>query len=253
VLIARLPIQRGLPYAISKFVYYALVLLVLFAAITRAGVELNKFTVITGALGVGVGFGLQNIVNNFASGLILLIERPIRVGDVVEVNGLIGSVGRIGARSSTITTAQGAEVIVPNSSLIANQVVNWTLSSPWRRVEIPVGVAYGSDPEAIIRLLVSVASNHPDVMADPPPMAYFLGFGDSALNFELRFWAERQEIWFQLKSDVAVAVAKALKQANIEIPFPQRDLHVRSMDVATADLRRLAAQPAAGEAASADQ
>lgn len=253
VLVARLPIQRGLPYAISKFVYYALVLLVLFAAITRAGVELNKFTVITGALGVGVGFGLQNIVNNFASGLILLFERPIRVGDVVEVNGLIGSVGRIGARSSTITTAQGAEVIVPNSNLIANQVVNWTLSSPWRRVEIPVGVAYGSDPEAIIRLLVSVAANHADVMADPPPMAYFLGFGDSALNFELRFWAERQDIWFQLKSDVAVAVANALKQANIEIPFPQRDLHLRSMDVTTADLRSLATQPTAGEAASADR
>jgi small-conductance mechanosensitive channel len=253
VLVARLPIQRGLPYAISKFVYYALVLLVLFAAITRAGVELNKFTVITGALGVGVGFGLQNIVNNFASGLILLFERPIRVGDIVEVNGLIGSVNRIGARSSTITTAQGAEVIVPNSNLIANQVVNWTLSSPWRRVEIPVGVAYGSDPETIIRLLTSVAANHADVMADPPPAAYFLGFGDSALNFELRFWAEKQDIWFQLKSDVAVAVANALKEANIEIPFPQRDLHLRSVDVPPVDLRSLAARPATGEVSAVNK
>jgi potassium efflux system protein len=231
VLIARLPIQRGLPYAISKFAYYAMILLVLFAAIARAGVELNKFTVITGALGVGLAFGLQNIVNNFASGLILLVERPIRVGDVVEVNGLVGSVGRIGARSSTISTAQGAEVIVPNSNLISNQVVNWTLSSPFRRVEIPVGVAYGSDPEAILALLVAVAAEHPAVMKDPGPLAFFLGFGDSALNFELRFWSERQEIWFQLKSDVSVAIAKALKDAGIEIPFPQRDLHLRSMDL----------------------
>jgi len=234
LLVAKLPIQRGLPYAISKFVYYALILLVLFAAISKAGVELNKFTVITGALGVGVGFGLQNIVNNFASGLILLFERPIRVGDTVEVNGLIGSVARIGARSSTITTAQGAEVIVPNNNLIANQVVNWTLSSPWRRVEIPVGVAYGSDPEAILKLLVQVAATNPEVMAEPPPVAFFLGFGDSALNFELRFWAHRQDTWFQLKSDVAIAVAHALRQANIEIPFPQRDIHVRGADVSIA-------------------
>ena len=242
VLIAKLPIQRGLPYAISKFVYYALILMVLFVAITRAGVELNKFTVITGALGVGVGFGLQNIVNNFASGLILLVERPIRVGDVVEVNGLVGSVGRIGARSSTITTAQGAEVIVPNNNLIANQVVNWTLSSPWRRVEIPVGVAYGSDPKTILKLLVSVAASHADVMVDPPPVAFFLGFGDSALNFELRFWAERQEMWFQLKSDVAVAVANALKQANVEIPFPQRDLHLRSADLSLSERQQLSTE-----------
>jgi small-conductance mechanosensitive channel len=234
VLAAKLPFQRGLPYAISKVTYYCLMTLVFFAAITRAGVDLNKFTVVTGALGIGVGFGLQNIVNNFASGLILLFERPIRVGDVVEVNGLSGTVKRIGARSSTIATAQGAEVIVPNSNLIANQVVNWTLSSPWRRVEIPVGVAYGSDPDTVLRLLTRVAAEHAGVMPDPPPAAFFLGFGDSALNFELRFWANRQDIWFQLKSDVAIGVAQALRQANIEVPFPQQDLHLRSIDTSIA-------------------
>jgi potassium efflux system protein len=235
VLVAKLPFQRGLPYAISKVTYYCLMMLVFFAAITRAGVDLNKFTVVTGALGIGVGFGLQNIVNNFASGLILLFERPIRVGDVVEVNGLSGTVKRIGARSSTIATAQGAEVIVPNNSLIANQVVNWTLSSPWRRVDIPVGVAYGSDPDTVLRLLTGVASGHDGVMPDPPPAAFFLGFGDSALNFELRFWANRQDIWFQLKSDVSIGVAQALRDANIEVPFPQRDLHLRSMDTSIAE------------------
>ena len=185
---------------------------------------------ITGALGVGVGFGLQNIVNNFASGLILLFERPIRVEDTVELNGLVGTVKRIGGRSSTILTFQGAEVIVPNSNLLSNQVINWTLSSPWRRVDIPVGVAYGSDPKEIIKLLVSVAEKNSGVMHEPAPMAFFLGFGESALNFELRFWSARQDTWFQLKSDVAISVAQALQENGIEIPFPQRDLHMRSVE-----------------------
>ncbi len=230
VLLARFSLQRGLPYAASKIAYYVLIILVFVAALANAGIELNKLTVITGALGVGVGFGLQNVVNNFVSGLILLFERPIRVEDTVEVGGLVGTVRRIGARSSTIQTFQGAEVIVPNSNLISNQVINWTLSSPWRRVDIPVGVAYGTDPEQVIKLLVGVANAYPGVMQSPEPSAFFLGFGDSALNFELRFWSARQEVWFQLKSDVSVAVGKALAEAGIEIPFPQRDLHVRSID-----------------------
>jgi potassium-dependent mechanosensitive channel len=225
----RLPLNRGVPYAISIITYYVLLLLAAVAALSAAGVELNKFTVLTGALGVGLGFGLQNIVNNFVSGLILLFERPIHVGDVVDVGGLVGMVRRIGARSSTIVTFQGAEVIVPNSNLIANQVINWTLSSQWRRVDVPVGVAYGTDPERVIKLLVAVAESHPGVLLERPPLAFFLGFGESALKFELRFWSARQDTWFQLQSDVTVAVAKALKEAGIEIPFPQRDLHVRSI------------------------
>ncbi|HEY6293613.1 MAG TPA: mechanosensitive ion channel domain-containing protein [Terriglobia bacterium] len=226
---ARLPLQRGLPYAISRVTYYVLLVLVFLAALTDAGVELNKFTLVTGALGVGVGFGLQNIVNNFASGLILLFERPIRVGDIVEVGGLSGTVKRIGARSSTVQTFQDAEVIVPNSNLVSNQVINWTLSSPRRRVEIPLGVAYGTDPEQVLKLLVDVAESNPGVMRYPKPMAFFLGFGDSALNFELRFWSG-QDTWFRLKSDVTIGVARALRDAGIEVPFPQRDLHVRSID-----------------------
>jgi len=230
IVLPKLPLQRGLPYAISTITYYVLLILVALAALSVAGVELNKFTVLTGALGVGLGFGLQNIVNNFVSGLILLFERPIHVGDTVEVSGLVGSVRRIGSRSSTILTFQGAEVIVPNSNLISNQVINWTLSSQWRRVDVPVGVAYGTDPERMIKLLVGVAESHPGILLERPPMAFFLGFGESALKFELRFWCDRQDTWFQLQSDVTVAVAKALREAGIEIPFPQRDLHIRSID-----------------------
>jgi len=230
LVLPKLSLKRGLPYAISTVTYYFLLLLVAAAALSAAGIELNKFTVLTGALGVGLGFGLQNIVNNFVSGLILLFERPIHVGDTVDVGGLVGMVRRIGARSSTILTFQGAEVIVPNNNLISNQVINWTLSSQWRRVDIPVNIAYGTDPERVIKLLEGVAESHPRVLLARPPVAFFLGFGESALNFELRFWAAQQDTWFQLQSDVTVAVAKALREAGIEIPFPQRDLHIRSID-----------------------
>ena len=230
VVLPRLPLKRGVPYAISTITYYVLLLLVALAALSSAGVELNKFTVLTGALGVGLGFGLQNIVNNFVSGLILLFERPIHVGDTVEVGGLVGIVRRIGARSSTVVTFQGAEVIVPNNNLLSNQVINWTLSSQWRRVDVPIRVAYGNDPESVIKLLVGVAESHPGVLLQRPPAAFFMGFGESSLNFELRFWSAWQDTWFQLQSDVTVAVAKALRDAGIEIPYPQRDLHVRSFD-----------------------
>jgi potassium efflux system protein len=235
LVLPRLPLNRGVPYAISTVTYYVLLLLVALATLSAAGAELNKFTVLTGALGVGLGFGLQNIVNNFVSGLILLFERPIHVGDTVEVGGLVGIVRRIGARSSTVVTFQGAEVIVPNSNLISNQVINWTLSSQWRRVDIPIGVAYGTDPERVIKLLVGVAQSHPGVLLERPPMAFFMGFGESALKFELRFWSDRQDAWFQLQSDVTVAVAKAIEEAGIDIPFPQRDLHLRSIGASVAE------------------
>jgi small-conductance mechanosensitive channel len=234
-LLPKLHLNRGVPYAISKVTYYVLLLLVATIALEGAGVELNKFTVLTGTLGVGLGFGLQNIVSNFVSGLILLFERPIHIGDTVDVGELVGTVRRIGARSSTVLTFQGAEVIVPNSNLISNQVINWTLSSPWRLVDVPVGVAYGTDPERVLKLLVDVANSHPGVLRVRPPTAFFLGFGESALNFELRFWAAQQEMWFQLRSDVTVDVSKALRQAGIEIPYPQRDLHLRSIDVSVGE------------------
>ena len=229
LLLLRFSLQRGLPFAISKVIYYILLVLAFLVALVNAGMELNKFTLITGALGVGVGFGLQNIVNNFVSGLILLLERPIRVGDTVEMKGLVGRVRRIGARSSTIHTFQDAEVIVPNSDLISNEVINWTLSSLRRRVDIPVGVAYGTDPERMLALLHEVTSSHPGVVESPKTEAYFIGFGDSALNFELRFWTYRED-WFQLKSEVAVSLMKALRESKIEVPFPQRELHFRSIE-----------------------
>jgi potassium-dependent mechanosensitive channel len=229
LVLPKFQMPRGMPYAISKVTYYGLLTLVATTALADAGMELSKLTVLTGALGVGLGFGLQNIVNNFVSGLILLFERPVHVGDTIDVGGLVGRVRRIGARSSTVLTFQGAEVIVPNSNLISNQVINWTLSSAWRRVDIPVYVAYGTDPERVLELLVEAANSHPGVLRERPSAAFFLGFGDNALNFELRFWSAHQETWFDLRSEVTLAIAKALDKADIKIPFPQREIHLHNI------------------------
>jgi len=229
ILLPKLTLRGGMAYAISRFTYYVLMGALFFAGLANAGLELNKFTVITGALGLGVGFGLQNIVNNFASGLIILFERPIRIGDTVEIGGVSGIVRRIGSRSSTVLTFQGAEVILPNSNLLSNQVTNWTLSSTRRLVEIPVRIAYGTDPALALKLLMEIATSNPHVLAHPRPETLFLGFGDSALNVELRFWAA-QSVWFELKSQISMAILESFRNAGIEIPYPQRDLRVRSID-----------------------
>ena len=241
ILLPNVSLKGGMAYAISRVTYYVLLVGLFFAALTSAGLELNKFTVITGALGVGVGFGLQNIVNNFASGLIVLFERPIRVSDTVEVSGIVGIVRRIGARSSTVLTAQGAEVIFPNSTLVSNQVINWTLSSARRRAEISVGVSYSADPDVVLKLLIDVATANSRVLTHPQPEALFLGFGENALKFQLTFWAS-QSSWFELQSEVGLAVFRSLRQAGIEIPLPQRDLHLRSVDSAAKEELSAAAE-----------
>ena len=182
-----------------------------------------------GALGVGIGFGLQELVNNFVSGLILMFERPIQTGDTVEIGSLIGEVRRIGIRSSTVRTLDGAEVIVPNAKLVSNELVNWTLSDRLRRIDVPVGVAYGTDPSRVIDILVETAGSHPKALQYPSPQALFQGFGDSSLDFVLRFWTGDFDNWRQVRSDATVNVNNALKAAGVEIPFPQRDLHVRSV------------------------
>ena len=234
-LLKRLHLKRGIPELISTTLHYLLLLLVFLFAVNAAGVSLNKFTVITGALGVGIGFGLQNIINNFVSGLILQFERPIRIGDVVELEaGVTGAVTRIGIRSSTVQTFQGAEIIIPNASFISSNVTNWTLSEARRRLELPVGVAYGTDPKLVKELLERPAVQHPDVLTSPEPAAFFKGFGDSALNFELQFWVMQESNVVKVKSEVALEVMRLLDEAGVEIPLPQRDLRLRSVDAQAA-------------------
>ena len=225
----RMSLPRGVPAAISTTVGYLVVSAGFVMAFLAAGLEMSQFTFLVGAFGVGIGFGLQNIVNNFVSGLILLYERPIQVGDVLEVGTMRGRVQRIGIRSSTLGTFDGAEVIVPNASLIAADVVNWTLSDRVRRVDIAVGAAYGSDPGKVLQILDSVARAHKEVLAIPEPTALFVRFGESSLDFELRIWTPEYDAYVRVGSEVRTAIVAAFKEAGIEIPFPQRDLHVKSV------------------------
>ncbi|MEP7273584.1 MAG: mechanosensitive ion channel domain-containing protein [Acidobacteriota bacterium] len=228
--LARVHLSRGLPELITTLLYYGLIILVVIMAFGAAGVEFSRLTLLTGALGVGIGFGLQNIVNNFVSGLILQFERPIHVGDILEVGGLSGEVTRIGVRSSTIQTAQGAEVIVPNAELVAGRVINWTLSSERRRVDIPVTVAHGTEPKRVVDLLIRVALENRSVMRAPEPVVLFQGMSETGLTFELRFWAPDRTAYPQLKSDVGLAVIEAMTAAKIEVPTTQRDLYLRAIE-----------------------
>ncbi|MEZ5195132.1 MAG: mechanosensitive ion channel [Bacteroidales bacterium] len=162
-------LPRGVPNAISATIRYFVIILGFMFALSAAGIELGKFSLLAGALGVGIGFGLQNIVNNFISGLILIYERPLNVGDTIEVENLLGQVHRIGIRSSNVKTYDGAEVVVPNGNLISNQLINWTLSDNKRRIEIKVGVSYGSDPNVVLKLLEAVAMENEDTLKVPEP------------------------------------------------------------------------------------
>jgi potassium efflux system protein len=225
--LGRLPLARGVPDAISSVSYYALIAGGTLFAIGAAGVDLSRLTIVIGALGVGIGFGLQNIVNNFISGLILLIERPIQVGDVLEVQDLMGTVTTIGIRASRLRTFDGSEVIVPNGDLVSGRVVNWTLSDRIRRLEAKVGVVYGTQADRVLALLADVARRHPDVLDTPPPTPLFVGFGDSSLDFVLRFWTGIERV-YEVQSEVMAGIQQALREAGIEVPFPQRDLHLRS-------------------------
>ncbi len=224
----RVGLPRGVPFALSTISRYVVLVLGFVTAIAALGVEVGNLALLVSALGVGIGFGMQNIVNNFVSGLILLFERPIKVGDRVSIAPIMGEVTRIGIRASSIRTFDGADVIVPNGDLISNQVVNWTLADTRRRVDIPVGVAYGTPARDVIELLAGVAAADEAIMQDPAPVALFVGFGDSSLDFELRAWTESVDAVTLVRSGLAVAIQEALASANIEVPFPQRDLHVKT-------------------------
>ncbi len=211
-------LPRGMPLAISTGLHYLVLAFGFYLAVGAAGVDMSRITLLAGALGVGIGFGLQNIVNNFMSGILLLFERPIQPGDVIEVGALSGEVKRIGIRSTTVQTGEGADVIIPNANLIAREVVNWTLSGRRRRVDVAVTVAYGSDPKQVMGILLKVARNYPDVLATPEPMVVFQGMGETSLRFSLRFWTANFDNWENVRTEVTDGVYQALNEAGIVIP-----------------------------------
>lgn len=225
----RMNMKTGVPYALTSFTRYMIIAIGFIAGMAVLGIPLDRVTIVLSALGVGIGFGLQGLVNNVVSGFVLLTERPIRVRDKVEVGGVLGNVSSIGIRASTIRTFDGAEVIVPNGDLISQQVVNWTLSARRQRVTIPVGVAYGSDPNQVLTILRRVASENEGVFRDPAPLALFRGFGDSSLDFELRIFMDPSDV-LDVPSAIHIAIHDALAEAEIGIPFPQRDVHLKGME-----------------------
>jgi len=223
--------DRGAREALVTITGYVGVALAIVIALGIAGMEFSNLAIVAGALSVGIGFGLQNIVNNFISGLILLFERPIKTGDWVVVGTTEGYVKRISIRSTQIQTFDQSDVIVPNSEIIQGQVTNWMLRDPHGRVRVPIGVAYGSDTEKVKQLLLEVACAHPQVISDgsaSEPSVLFLAFGDSALQFELRCIIENIDKRLQVRSDLNFAIDAAFRANGIEIPFPQRDLHIRN-------------------------
>ncbi len=224
--LGRSGMDRALQYAVAQVAGYIVLIVGVFIVIQNTGLDLSTLTVFAGALGVGLGFGLQNIANNFISGLVILAERPVKIGDRVEVGELAGAVTQIRARSTTIVTNDNISIIVPNSRFIQEPVTNWSHGDPKVRFRIPVGVAYGTDVELLCRTLVAVAQAHPAALARPTPEVFFEGFGDSALKFELVVWSD--EMSFKprrFRSDLNFGIEKALREAGIVIPFPQRDLH----------------------------
>jgi potassium-dependent mechanosensitive channel len=221
--------DRGVGDSINRLVHYALITIGFIAALAVLGVQLQNFAIIAGALGIGIGFGLQNVVNNFVSGLILLFERPVRVGDTVVLDGEWGTIRKIGLRSTIMLTFDQSEMIVPNADLVSEKVTNWTLSNPVARVIMTVGVAYGSNIAAVLEILRAAGPAHESVLSEPPPQALFIGFGDSSLDFELRVWVREIRQRLEVRSTVLADIERRLAEAGIEIPFPQRDLHLRSV------------------------
>ncbi len=228
MVLSRMNLEPGSGYAITTMVTYVIVFVGIAAALSGIGLQWSKLQWLVAALGVGLGFGLQEIVANFVSGIILLFERPIRVGDTVTIGGTTGTVSRIRIRATTLVDWDRKEQIIPNKTFVTQDLTNWTLSDPITRVIVRVGVAYGSDVDAVRDLLHDLAVNNDRVLEDPAPAAFCVGFGDSSVKFELRVFIKDLLDFMPLSHELHSAITRALRDASIEIPFPQRDIHIRT-------------------------
>jgi small-conductance mechanosensitive channel/CRP-like cAMP-binding protein len=227
--LVRVGMDRGTREVVAAFIRYLLTVLGFVIVLQTAGVNLSSLTLVAGVLGIGVGFGLQNLTSNFISGLTLLVEQPIRVGDFIEVDKLLGTVENISIRSTTVRTQDGVFVIVPNVRFVENNVINWSYRDPRCRLHIPVSVTYGCDALVVTEALLQAARRDVRVVADPPPRVWFRSFGDSALHFELLVWINQPEESEPIKSGLNFAIDREFRLRNIEMPFPQRDLHIRNL------------------------
>ena len=227
--LAKSGLDRSLQYAIAQIVSNIVLIIGIFIVLDNAGIHLGALTVFAGAVGVGVGFGLQNIASNFISGLVILAERPITVGDRVEVAGIAGQVQHIRARSTVIVTNDNITMIVPNTKFIDSPVTNWTYGDPRVRFRLPVGVTYGSDVNKVREALLAAASENANTLKDPAPSVFLEKFGENSIDFELIVWSSEMSYRpRRYRSDLNFAMEQKLREAGIEIAFPQRDLHIRS-------------------------
>ena len=223
-------LSRSVQLLIANLIKIVLVTLALVIGLNAVGIDLTAFTVFSGAIGVGVGFGLQKIVSNFVSGIILLTESSIKPGDVIEVGDTFGNVVSLGARYAAVRGRDGKEYLIPNENLITNQVINWSYSSPQVRIDAAFGVGYASDLRAVRALAIAAAQRTQRVLADPPPVCHITAFGDSSVTLVLRFWIDdpHQGVT-NIKGDVLLALWETFKDNGVELPFPQRDLHLRTL------------------------
>ncbi len=228
-ILSRLNLEPGTGYAIKTLTTYILVIVGAITCLAVTGVQWSKLQWLIAALGVGLGFGLQEIVANFVSGIILLFERPIRVGDMVTIDGITGTVSRIRIRATTLVDWDRKEQIIPNKTFVTQDLTNWTLSDPITRVIIRVGVAYGSDVDRVQEILAEVAGKNERVVSDPAPEVFCVSFGDSSIDFELWVYVKDLQDMMPLSHEIHASITRALTEADIEIPFPQRDIHVRTL------------------------
>lgn len=229
-ILRRLGLDRGTQEAVATVIGYLLTALGFMVVLQTAGIDLSSLAVLAGVLGIGLGFGLQNLASNFISGLALLFEQPIKVGDFIEVDGLLGTVEKISIRSTVVRTQDSVFVIVPNIRFIEKNVVNWSYRDPESRIHVPVGVAYGSDTVAVTEALLAAARKEPRVLIYPSPKVWFKSFGDSALEFELLIWINQPQEFEPIKSALNFLIEQEFRQRGIKVPFPQRELTFHNLD-----------------------
>ncbi len=230
-LLEKSKIELGVRIAVGTIIRYVILILGFVIIMQTAGIDLSALTILAGALGVGIGFGLQNITNNFVSGIIILFERPIKVGDRIEVGDVFGDVVNISMRSTTVITNDNIAIIVPNSDFISSKVINWSYNDKNVRFNIPVGVAYKEDPEKVKKILLEIAKDTKGILNMPEPEVLFSEMADSSINFILRVWTDKYiNKPAVLKSILYFEIFKRFKDAGIEIPFPQRDINIKNTE-----------------------
>ena len=228
---AKKQFDKGQRYALYQMIKYLLIIIAIAISLETLGIKVTILVAGSAALLVGIGFGLQQTFNDLISGVIILVDGSIQVDDIIELEGMVGRVKSIQLRTSDIETREGIIVIIPNSKFTSEKVINWSHNKQVTRFEIRVGVSYGSDVELVRDSLLECAENHSDIVETPPPTVKFFDFGDSSLVFDLRFWSLNMFRIERVKSDLRFAINKKFKEKEIEIPFPQRDIHFKSSDV----------------------